>query len=233
MPVHNPNLPLLLHVATRLEALQEELVYVGGCATALLLTDPAASPVRSTNDVDVIVEVAGLRDYSALTDRLRALGCQEDQSDGAPICRWKIGHAILDVMPTAAGILGFSNRWYGDAITTAERIALTPNVSIPVVTAPYFVATKLEAFHGRGRNDHLFSHDLEDIVSVLDGRPELAHEVAGAEPDLRAYLANEFAQLLATPDFIDALPGFLSPDEASQRRLPILKQRALSIARLL
>jgi hypothetical protein len=36
-----------------------------------------------------------------------------------------------------------------------------------------FVATKFEAFHGRGNNDHLASHDLEDIITVVDGRPEL------------------------------------------------------------
>ena len=46
-----------------------------------------------------------------------------------------------------------------------------------MITAPYFLATKFEAFHGRGNSDYRMSHDLEDIVTVIDGRPELASEV--------------------------------------------------------
>lgn len=42
--------------------------------------------------------------------------------------------------------------------------------------APYFCATKLEAFGGRGKNDYLASHDLEDLITVVDGRPELLED---------------------------------------------------------
>ena len=51
---------------------------VGGCATGLLLTDPAASPVRATIDVDVLVEVATLVEYHRLSEQLRQLGFVED-----------------------------------------------------------------------------------------------------------------------------------------------------------
>jgi len=37
---------------------------------------------------------------------------------------------------------------------------------IRLITAPYFLATKFEAFHGRGHGDVRGSHDLEDIVAV-------------------------------------------------------------------
>ena len=40
-------------------------------------------------DVDLITEVASLRDYYQLAERLRQRGFVEDQSQGAPICRWK------------------------------------------------------------------------------------------------------------------------------------------------
>ena len=36
----------------------DEMVFLGGCATGLLITDPAAPSVRVTMDVDVITEVA-------------------------------------------------------------------------------------------------------------------------------------------------------------------------------
>ena len=58
--ITNPNIEILEAAAERLITLNEEMVFVGGCATGLLLTDPAASPVRATIDVDVLVEVATL-----------------------------------------------------------------------------------------------------------------------------------------------------------------------------
>ena len=39
---------LLARVATALGDLRERVTLVGGCATALLITDPAAAPVRAT-----------------------------------------------------------------------------------------------------------------------------------------------------------------------------------------
>jgi len=53
----HPNLELLLTAANALRPLLPEIVFVGGCATGLLITDPAAAPVRRTYDVDVIAEI--------------------------------------------------------------------------------------------------------------------------------------------------------------------------------
>ncbi len=54
----NPNLEILYAAVHRLGPLADAMVFLGGCATGLLLTDSAAAPVRATLDVDVIVEVA-------------------------------------------------------------------------------------------------------------------------------------------------------------------------------
>src|SRR5205807_703331 len=113
----------------------------------------------------------------------RELGFRESHADDAPICRWLSGDLILDLMPTDASILGFSNRWYGPALENAQRIRIG-EYEIRVITAPYFLATKLEAFHGRGKNDFR-SHDLEDVVAVIDGRSELVGEVRLAAADLQ------------------------------------------------
>lgn len=69
-------------------------------------------------------------------------------------------------------MLGFSNRWYPTAIETAQTLSIAGH-DVRVVTPALFVATKLEAFHGRGRDDIFASHDLEDIIAVVDGRPEI------------------------------------------------------------
>ena len=87
--MNNPNRELLLSAAKLLEPLLEELVFVGGCATALLISDEAAGDARPTKDVDVIVELSTRGQYAAFSKRLRALGFQEDSTEGAPICRWR------------------------------------------------------------------------------------------------------------------------------------------------
>ena len=220
----DPNRVQLEAAVRVLQPLLGELVFAGGCATGLLITDPAAGSIRPTMDVDTITEVASYAEYASLSERLRGLGLREDSSEGAPTCRWRYRDLIIDVMPTDEHVLGFSNRWYAPAIAAAQRIRIA-DLDIGVITAVYFLATKLEAFRGRGRKDYRGSHDLEDVIAVVDGRPELLREVAEAPDDVRSYIASEARELLGTRAFIDALPGFLLPDSASQGRLPLLLER--------
>jgi hypothetical protein len=84
----NPNLDLLMLAVDRLGDLADEMVFLGGCATGLLITDSAAPPIRVTKDVDAIVQVVSPNDYHRLSKKLRAKGYAEDMSNGAPICRW-------------------------------------------------------------------------------------------------------------------------------------------------
>ena len=220
----NPNLARLTEAAKKLAPLLDQIAFVGGCVTGLLLTDPAAAPVRPTLDVDAIVAVASYEEFITLEARLRALGFRQPPTEGAPICRWVNGELILDLMPTDSTILGFSNVWYAAALENAQRIRIG-DLEIRLIRAPYFLATKLEALHGRGKNDFRGSHDLEDIVTVIDGRAELAGEVRLAPADLKQYLRSEFEALLSNPDFVDALPGHLLPDAASQQRLGLVMRR--------
>ncbi|MCP9821950.1 nucleotidyl transferase AbiEii/AbiGii toxin family protein [Cyanobium sp. L1E-Cus] len=221
MNPNEPNVVLLERVAEQLgRALLEQLVFVGGAVAGVLITDPALPEIRPTQDVDVICSVIARSDYHELGRQLRQRGFQEDSRPGAPLCRWCINDLILDLMPAQIEILGFSNRWYPLALETAQLQGLPSGRSIRVVTAPVFLATKLEAFHGRGKGDYLFSHDLEDLMAVVDGRASLLEECRLSPPELRNDLAAQFRDLLNTPAFLEALPAFLPPDQASQQRLP-------------
>ena len=231
MTIRSPNIEILEIAAARLGELRDELVFLGGCATGLLISDIAAPPIRMTRDVDVIAEVASLSDYHRLSARLRDKGFREDLSDDAPICRWVADAVILDLMPTDARILGFGNRWYAPALRAAVRVELPSGETVNSVSAPYFLATKLEAFDGRGNGDYLTSHDIEDLVAVIDGRAELLTELADSADDLKSYLADRFASLLVTRAFMDALPGHLSPGRAEQSRIPLVTDRIQVIAR--
>jgi hypothetical protein len=196
------NLELLGEAARLVSPLLGELVFVGGSTTALLITDKAAAEVRPTYDVDAIAEISSYAAYADFSERLRRCGFSEDVSEGAPICRWRLKKTILDVMPLDEKILGFSNRWYKPAMDSAVVHELEPDLRVRVVTAVYFCATKLEAFAGRGKHDYQSSHDLEDLMAVMDGRPELAEEIRSGPEDVRAYIGAEFRRLLATPEFL-------------------------------
>ncbi len=227
----NPNLEILETTVQRLGSLADKMVFLGGCATGLLLTDPAAPPIRVTHDVDVIVEIASLVDYHRLAERLRGRGFSEDLSFEAPICRWKTEGSILDVMPTDPQILGFGNQWFAPAFAAAENFDLPSGTRIRLLPAPYFLATKLEAFDYRGNRDYLLSRDMEDIVAVVDGRPEIVFEIKMAESGLRNYLAERFFKLSRNRYFTDALPGHLPSDIASQARLSLVIDRLKAIAK--
>lgn len=225
----NPNLQILELAVEHLGQLADKMVFLGGCATGLLINDKAAPPIRATRDVDVITELASLAEYYRLSGQLRDLGFREDQSAGAPICRWVTGGVILDVMPTKAEILGFSNQWYHQALASAQILKLPSGRNIRVVTRPYFLATKLEAFADRGRGDFVTSHDMEDIVAVLDGRSEIVDEVRNSVSELVEFLSDRFAGLIEDRDFLAALPGHLPGDQANQQRIPIVIDRIKAI----
>ena len=118
----NPNLEHLLAIATRLTPLLDEIAFVGGCVTELLLTDPAAAPVRPTLDVDAIIAISSYAELVHVEKRLREMGFSQPQTEGSPVCRWVIENLILDLMPTDSSILGFSNRWYRAALENSIRM---------------------------------------------------------------------------------------------------------------
>jgi predicted nucleotidyltransferase len=193
------SLKLVETVAERLgPQLRAEVAFLGGATIELLLTDPAVDEVRVTKDVDVIT--AGRSRASFLVnfaDRLRARGFREG-GEGAH--RWKLGDLIVDVMPVEEDILGFSNRWYPAALAKARPYVLPSGTEIKLVTAPYVLATKIEAFLGRGNGDYLMSHDVGDIIALVDGRNELRTETQAEPQELRDYLHHRLASCSLTTD---------------------------------
>jgi predicted nucleotidyltransferase len=230
---NDPNVVMLGLVARRLGSdLCDHFVFVGGSIVGLLITDPANPPIRSTKDVDIVAEVLALSGYHRIEKALRERGFTQDMSAGAPICRWQVDGIAVDMMPTMEGILGFTNRWYPLCVATAQALVLPNGFAIRVIQAPVFIGTKLEAFHDRGGGDYLFSHDLEDIISVVAGRDSLLGECAQMPEALQGYLAEQFSALLADRRFLDALPGHLPGDVMSQSRLPDLEERMKQLANL-
>lgn len=75
----------------------------------------------------------------------------------------------------------------------------------------------------------MMSHDMEDIVAVLDGRQEIVVEVLNSNPKLKNFLQQRLAGLVRDARFLEALPGYMPGDTGSQARVPIIIQRLKSI----
>lgn len=209
--------------AAVLGPLLDEVVFVGGATIHLWITEPGAPPVRATDDVDVVCEVATRTEYYRFGDRLREQGLQE-AADEPVLCRWRNTEPdlVLDVMPTAPDILGFSNLWYEEAISTAATVALDSGAEIRAATPVLLVATKLCAWKGRGKGDLLRSLDIHDVMTLVDGRPGLINEIDAAPTPLRAYIQKELAELRREPYFAYAAEGAVAtygPLAAERTRL--------------
>lgn len=232
MNPRDPNVLLMEVVAEALGELCDKLLFVGGCAAGMLCTSPNAPPPRVTYDVDLVAEVAALAAYHALEKEFSRLGFTRDISQDAPICRWRLGEVEVDLMPTDARILGFANRWYPLAIASASLVSLPSGRQIRLISAPAFLATKLEAFASRGLSDLMTSHDFEDIINVIDGRPGIEAEVANAGGELAYYLAARFAEIVLDPNFENTLPGLVVYDELYEDRIHRVRERINSITAL-
>jgi len=194
-----------------------EVAFVGGCTTGLHVTDPyTQETVRYTDDVDLIINVAGYLGWHNFQEKLQQHGFKLSMDDGDVICRMRLGELKVDFMPDDAEVLGFSNRWYKEALDTTVVHSLTNTIDIRLITAPYFVATKLEAYKGRGNNDPLESRDVEDILTLFDGREELVGEIAAGSALFQAYISENIAALLAHSDFDYAVQSTAQGDAERQ-----------------
>ena len=207
-------------------------VFVGGCAAGLLISDPAATPIRATLDVDLVVHVTVLSEYHRVEEEFAKLGFKRDMTAEAPICRWVYRNNEVDLMPTDESILGFANRWYPFAMETAQNFSLPSGTAIRLISAPAFVGTKFEAFSNRGDGDLLASHDLEDILNVVAGRDQLVDEIAQSPSDLRAYLAERCGELLAMTDFEYYLPGLVQDNDSPAWKSDLVLERLHALVEL-
>ena len=195
--MNSPLIIMLEKVANALtQDLRQEMVFIGGCTTSLLL-DPEnhSLATRYTYDVDLIVDITTHAEWYSLEEKIRKLGFVNDQNDNI-LCRYRLGNdLIFDFMPTDSNILGFSNYWYEQAITHKITYCLPNKTEINILESPYFLATKFEAYKGRGNNDPLMSKDIEDILTVCMGRSSLVEEIYSSPQELRDYLSNVLLEL--------------------------------------
>jgi len=229
MSAKSHNIQMLEIVASGLKDLLAQTVFVGGASTILYLNEKdssSESSIRPTDDVDCVVEISSRADYRDMEKKLRDLGFKNSMETDAPLCRWLYSGVLVDIMPTDASILGFSNKWYVPAMKEAVTVSLPSDTKIRIFSVPYFLGAKVEAFKGRGKMDFLGNKDFEDIITVIDGRTEIRGELYGAPDDLKIYLREEFSTWKQNENFLQSilahLPTHRRNTEGARRVVDIL-----------
>ncbi len=212
----NPSETDILMLDRKLEGVRFQYAFIGGSVLSLLVDDPEADSVRVTKDVDVVMNVRTRAEYHAADKVLSRLGFRHDTREGAPICRWICEGVTVDVLPMRGDVLGWDSKWFEDALSASMEI-VRDGRPLRIVSAPYFVALKLEAFEGRGHRDFVLSTDFEDVICLFNGRASIVHEIAACEA-LREPLAGKFAEYIKSPDLEYAVEGFVQTEDNPERR---------------
>lgn len=199
-------LQMLEAVADALGAeLRQQVAFVGGCTTVLLITDEyTQETIRGTDDVDLVIHLTSTAAWYRLEETLKTKGFKNTGQDTVT-CRLRLGALKVDFMPTDEKILGFSNTWFVGGLENAIDYTLPNGTPIKVFAAPWFLAAKLQAYLGRGKGDLLMSNDIEDIIALLDGREELIAETKHAPIELRRFVGEELSSLLRLTAFQDVI----------------------------
>ncbi len=220
---------ILERVAEVLAGVPQTIVFTGGATISLYLDAVSAPDIRPTDDVDCAIEIVSKSEYYRLCDLLRNQGLSESTESGAPLCRWRYQDISIDIMPCDESVLGFSNRWYKPGIANSIPYRLPSAREILIFSTPYLVASKIEAFIGRGEGSFYYSTDIEDIISLLDGRFALEEEVGQADAEVREFLSEWFAAEMET--LMEIAPAFLSSVARNSGRGQILRERISRLAR--
>lgn len=191
--------------ATLLKDLNEQVVYVGGRIVGLLITDSIEDDVRPTYDIDVALDL-GRTDVVAhysLQKKLESLGFKPD---GNVNCRYVLDDFMIDVMYTDGALQGINSNWYQAGFDNAIEIQIKDK-KIKILNAVYFIAIKLEAFTDRAykNNDYWDCKDLEDIINVINGRPELLVEIMNSPKDVVQFISGYFKKLIEDPKWLEAI----------------------------
>lgn len=185
---------MVAEVAKALKELRQQMVFVGGAIISLYTDDAAADEVRPTGDIDLAIQLTSFAEWAKIQEKLAALGFSPDP-EGHAICSYLYKGISIDIMPAEDSVIGISNRWYKPGFRHLQEEKAEDEI-VKILSVPYFLATKFEAFHNRG-SDHRTSHDFEDIIYVLDNRTSVVDDILTADTEVMMFLKEELSMIIS------------------------------------
>lgn len=223
------NLAIVEKVAIALEELKNEMVFVGGAVISLYADDSSADEIRPTKDIDLTIRLKTYLSLTKMQERLTELKFFPDPF-GVSVCSYKFEDILVDIMPSDTNVIGNTNRWYEVGIENSITHQLK-DVEIRIFPAPYFLATKFEAFNDRGK-DYRTSHDFEDIIYIIDNRKSIVNEIEKVNVEVRSFLVEELNKLKNGNDFEEILSAHVHPFIAVER-IPMIISKINKIVELI
>lgn len=215
------NIRMVADVAKALQDLNEKMVFVGGAVISVYTDDPAADEIRPTSDIDMAIKLTTYADWVKLSSRLLELGFNPNP-EGHATCSFLFNDIEIDIMPSQPGALGSTNRWYEPGFESLQEIKVNEQ-TIQVLSAPYFIATKFEAFRSRG-TDYRTSHDFEDVIYIIDNRTSIVEEVLQADAVVRQYIREECTKILSDRNFPEIISVHIHPIMLSERLAIVIEK---------
>ncbi len=182
------NIGVVAEVAKALKDFKNQVVFVGGAVVSLYADDPAAEEIRPTQDIDMTLNIINLTNWNDIQDKLASLGIHPDPF-GHAICSYRYKDIPIDIMPAEDTPLGPANRWYKIGFNNLLKIKALDQ-DIQILSAPCYLATKFEAFNDRGK-DYRTSHDMEDIIYVIDNNSGIVEDILDSDIRIRKYLIEQ------------------------------------------
>ncbi len=219
MKFKRENRELVKKVALEIKDLLDEVVFAGSSILEFLIDKELrlAIHLRRTEDVDLVVEISNISEFYKIIEKLKEKGFKEDLLS-TNICRLKKDFLQIDVIPTKKEIVGFTNSWFQKGVKKAKVVSIE-GLELKILSPPYFLATKLEAFLHRGIEDPLTSKDLEDIIDLAMGSKNLLAEIKNEnDEELNKFLSENIKTILKNVRVIDAIYGhFYDNTEIAKR----------------
>jgi predicted nucleotidyltransferase len=222
------NLGVVATIAEALQNIKQSVVFVGGAVVSLYTDDPAADEVRPTQDIDFTVNLLNFSNWVQFQEKLSVLGFNPDPF-GPSICRYLYKNIPVDIIPAEESPIGRANRWYKLGFKNLQTV-LVKEQQIQIFTAPCFLATKFEAFNDRGI-DYKTSHDIEDIIYVIDNRINIIADIQNDEPEIRLYLQQELFKIQQLGLLKEILMYHIHPLMRDDR-MPIVEEKITRILAL-
>lgn len=196
-------------VAIGLKDLKDDMIFVGGAIVSLYATYPASDEIRMTTDIDITTEIKHFQEWATLNEALIAHKFNPDPMGHAMI-RYRYKNIPVDIIPDGADIaVSDSNKWYQYGYDDIRTVKVNSQ-EIQIFSPAVFIATKFEAFKNRGK-DYRTSHDIEDILYVLQNSDGIVNDVKGAHLEVQKFLKDELMKILNHSSSDEILSAHLQP----------------------
>ena len=213
------NIAVVAEIAEALKELKDQVIFVGGSVVSLYADDPAADDIRPTADIDITIKLMNQSNYLQMQKHLSDLGFKLDVT-GHSVCSYKYKDIPVDIMSTEDMPLMPSTKWFKLGLATLQTVKAN-NIDIQILSAPYFLATKFKAFNDRGI-DYRTSHDIEDVIYVLDNNIDIVNQINQADTKVREFIKSEFQKIIDNDALEEIIAAHVHPLVIEQRQAIIM-----------